>query len=155
MKILIIDDHIHFLENVAELLKMEGFQTMTAIDGNTGVQIALSEIPDLILCDIKMPEMDGFQVQKIIKQHPLTRHIPFVFITACAQVTDVAEINKSQASAYLLKPFEYAALLQVVNNCLQPVLTAICDQELPSAFRYPYPFIAHTHLPVFSYATRR
>src|SRR5690606_22905402 len=80
-KILIIEDDDLLSENVSLLLNLSGYDVFCANDGKTGVEMALKENPDLILCDIKMPNLDGYGVLHILNNHPKTATVPFIFLT--------------------------------------------------------------------------
>ncbi|HZV43520.1 MAG TPA: response regulator, partial [Saprospiraceae bacterium] len=81
-KILIVEDNHDVRENLSEILNLSGYQSITASNGKQGVELALAENPDLILCDIMMPELDGYGVLRILSKNPLTEHIPFIFLSA-------------------------------------------------------------------------
>ena len=81
-KILVIEDNNDVRENIEELLQLSGYKVFTAENGKVGTAKALEEIPDLILCDIMMPELDGFGVLRILSNHPSTIDIPFIFLIA-------------------------------------------------------------------------
>lgn len=86
-KILVIEDNLEVRENLAEILELSGYAVATAENGKIGVQAARAEKPDLILCDVMMPELDGFGVLRILDQNPQTADVPFVFLTAKAERT--------------------------------------------------------------------
>ena len=81
-KILIIEDNLEVRENLEEILDLYGYESVTAENGKIGVQRALENPPDLILCDVMMPELDGFGVLNILNRKPATADIPFIFLTA-------------------------------------------------------------------------
>ena len=85
--ILIIDDHNDIRENTAEILALAGYKTFTAENGKRGVEMALAEKPDLIVCDIMMPELDGYGVLHLLRKNPETENIPLIFLTAKAERT--------------------------------------------------------------------
>jgi DNA-binding response OmpR family regulator len=87
-KILIIEDEPELRTNVARLLKAEGYEVLTAENGAVGVETALREPPDLIICDIAMPEMDGFGVLFSLRENVTTSHVPFIFLTASTRTYD-------------------------------------------------------------------
>src|SRR5690349_10153577 len=86
--ILVVDDNQGIRENTAEILELAGYKTFTAENGKKGVDIALVEKPDLIICDIMMPELDGYGVLHLLKKNQATQHIPFVFLTAKTERSD-------------------------------------------------------------------
>lgn len=114
MKILVIEDDDLIRETLQELLELEGFQVVTAENGLVGVQIAQAEHPDLTICDVMMPELDGYGVLAQLQQHPETAMIPFLFLTAKASLTDMRQGMNLGADDYLTKPFTLAELRQAI-----------------------------------------
>lgn len=80
--ILVIEDNENLRENACELLELKGYSTIVAANGKFGIELAIEAKPDLILCDVRMPEMDGFEVINTLKANPATARIPFFFLTA-------------------------------------------------------------------------
>lgn len=117
-KILVIDDFIPLLEEVAEFLSFEGYQTYSAKDGTEGVQMAIQYIPDLIICDIEMPKMNGYEVFKTLEKIPATASIPFIFLTAKAQVEDFKSGLQLGVDDYITKPLELDYLLMSISKRL-------------------------------------
>jgi len=117
-RILLIDDNATILENTAELLEMEGYETISASNGKEGLEKALRFVPDVILCDLLMPEMDGFTVLKRIGEHPDLKGIPFIFFSAKSEKTDIQMGLESGADDYLTKPFELESLLKSIEGCV-------------------------------------
>lgn len=113
-KILVIEDERAIRLNLVKLLTVEGFQALSAEDGRTGVQMALTEQPDLIICDIMMPELDGYGVLRALQQNPETATIPFIFLTAKSERSDWRQGMKLGADDYLTKPFTRAELLEAI-----------------------------------------
>ena len=91
--ILIIDDHDDIRENTAEILSLGGYKTFTAENGKKGIEVALKEKPDLIVCDIMMPELDGYGVLHLLRKNPETEEIPLIFLTAKAERSDLQKGN--------------------------------------------------------------
>lgn len=118
-KVLIIEDNTDVRENLAEILELSNYQPITAENGKTGVEKALQESPDLILCDVMMPELDGFGVLHILSKNQKTADIPFIFLTAKAEKEDFRRGMSLGADDYLTKPFDDVALLQTVETRLQ------------------------------------
>ncbi|MDG1572045.1 response regulator [Robiginitalea sp. M366] len=118
-RILIIEDHDDVRENTADLLELAGFNVRTAPDGRSGLEKANRFEPDLILCDIMMPGMDGYQLLERLQRNPATARIPFIFLTAKTEKTDVRKGMDMGADDYLTKPFEEAELLGAVNSRLK------------------------------------
>lgn len=118
-KILVIEDEETVRENILELLDAEGFETFTADNGRIGLELALQVLPDLILCDVRMPELDGYGVLKALRSEPTTAAIPVMFLTAKAAKTDLSYGIELGANAYITKPFSLSQLLSVIAKVLQ------------------------------------
>ncbi|WP_435625282.1 response regulator [Flagellimonas sp.] len=118
-KILLVEDDTSLRENIAELLDLSGFLVFDAAHGKIAVDIAKKELPDIILCDIMMPELDGYGVLEELSSHPDTRHIPFIFISAKTERQDVRKGMNLGADDYLTKPFEEEELLNAIHTRLQ------------------------------------
>lgn len=118
-KILVIEDERAIRLNLLKLLSVEGFQSIGAENGNRGVELAKLEHPDLIICDILMPELDGYGVLKALQQDPFTATIPFIFLSAKADRADWRQGMKLGADDYLTKPFTRADLLEAIASRLQ------------------------------------
>jgi len=117
-KILIIEDETGILANVKEVLQLEGLDTIEATDGVAGIQLALEQAPDLILCDIKIPEVDGFGVLKSLRQNPETATIPFVVMSARTDPADISTLLEMGANSFLSKPFKITELLNSIYSLL-------------------------------------
>lgn len=118
-KILVIEDNIDIRENIVELLSLSGFDTIEAVDGREGAKFALQELPDLILCDIMMPGLDGYGVLHILSKHRETHNIPFIFLTAKAEKSDMRKGMTLGADDYITKPFDETDLLTAIENRLK------------------------------------
>ena len=118
-KILVIEDNLDIRENIQEILELAGFDTVGAENGKEGVQLAVSELPDLILCDIMMPELDGYGVLHILSKNDDTLGIPFIFLTAKAEKSDVRRGMNLGADDYITKPFDESDLLTTIDNRLK------------------------------------
>ena len=114
-KILLIEDNLEVRENTAEILELSGYDVVTAENGKVGVRLAQQEAPDLIICDIMMPELDGYGVLRILNQNPKTATIPFIFLTAKAEKSDFRKGMNLGADDYLTKPFEDVELMEVIE----------------------------------------
>ena len=114
-KILVIDDNLDIRENSIEILELSGYQVLGASDGQSGIDLAIREIPDIIICDIMMPLMDGYEVLQKLRNHSKTAQIPFVFLTARSEKSDIRTGMDLGADDYLVKPFEDFELLEVVE----------------------------------------
>ncbi|MCC6723093.1 MAG: response regulator, partial [Saprospiraceae bacterium] len=118
-KILVIEDNLEVRENLQEILEISGYQVLAAEDGTVGVELATSEHPDLILCDVMMPKLDGFGVLNILSHRPDTSDIPFVFLTAKTEKEDFRRGMNLGADDYVTKPFYKDELLAVVETRLK------------------------------------
>lgn len=118
-KVLIIEDNAEVRENLAEILELSGYEALMATDGIHGVQVALKEDPDLILCDVMMPKLDGFGVLDILSKKPLTTNTPFIFLTAKAEAEDFRRGMNLGADDYITKPFLRDDLLRVIDTRLK------------------------------------
>ena len=114
-KILIIEDDESLRLEISTILKFEGFDMLEANNGLTGLKLAISSLPDLILCDIMMPEMNGIQVLEGLKATESTRLIPFIFLTALAERTNLRLGMESGANDYITKPFTRIELLNAIS----------------------------------------
>ena len=114
-KLLIIEDHLEVRENLQELLELCNYIVLCAPNGETGIRLALSEQPDLILCDIMMPGLDGYEVLAYLAQQPETAAIPFIFLTAKADKGDIRRGMQLGADDYITKPFEEEELLKAIQ----------------------------------------
>jgi CheY-like chemotaxis protein len=118
-KILVIEDEDTVRENILELLDAEGFDAIAAENGRIGLNLAQQQLPDLILCDVRMPELDGYGVLTGLQQQPITAAIPFIFLTAKAAKTDLSQGLELGATAYITKPFTLAELLGVIESQIE------------------------------------
>lgn len=118
-KILVIEDEPEVRENIAEILQLSGYEVWKADDGLSGVETALTTLPDLIICDIAMPRLDGYEVLYSLHRHSRTRNIPFIFLTASIEKEQVRKAMTAGADDYLTKPFEGIELLNAVESCLK------------------------------------
>ncbi len=113
-KILVIEDEQPVRINIVAMLKAEGFQAIPAEDGQVGVQLAQEHLPDLIICDITMPRLDGFGVLEVLQQTPATSTIPFIFLSAKSERSDFRRGMNLGADDYLTKPFTCTELLEAI-----------------------------------------
>lgn len=113
--ILVIDDNKDIRENTAEILDLAGYKTFTAENGRKGVDMVLKEKPDVIICDIMMPDLDGYGVLHLIKKNPETQDIPFVFLTAKTERSDFRKGMEMGADDYITKPFDDIELLNAIE----------------------------------------
>lgn len=117
--ILLIEDNEEMSENTAEILELSSYMVSTAANGKEGVQKALDLSPDLILCDIMMPEMDGYGVVHALNNNPSTASIPFIFLTAKVEKADLRKGMELGADDYLTKPYTGLELLTAVETRLK------------------------------------
>ena len=116
--ILLIDDNITNLKTAMTYLKDYSFEIVTARNGRIGLERAQSEQPDLILLDVQMPDLDGFQTCRRLKANPQTKRIPVIFMTVASETTDKVQGLEAGAVDYITKPFEAAELLARINTHL-------------------------------------
>lgn len=114
--ILFIDDNTEMLENTSELLELSNYKVFTASNGKDGIKLAKQENPTLIICDVMMPGLDGYEVLHILSQDPKTRTIPFIFLTAKSGKSDFRKGMNLGADDYLTKPFEEMDLLSTIER---------------------------------------
>jgi CheY-like chemotaxis protein len=117
--ILVIEDNKEILENTIELLELKGYQVLSAINGKAGLELALQHKPDLVLCDIMMPVMNGYEVFAALKANSGTADIPFIFVTASVERSEVEAGLGMGADGYIRKPFEAKDLFEAVTGCLK------------------------------------
>ena len=117
--VLIIEDNLEIRENTTEILELKGFKVINADNGKDGMLAATKHSPDIILCDIMMPQMDGYLVLKDLKKNPSTAHIPFVYVTASAEKSEVKRAMDMGADGYVRKPFDTKELIDTINKCLK------------------------------------
>lgn len=118
-KILVIEDNAEVRENLEEILELSGYKVILAEDGTIGVEHALRDVPDLILCDVMMPRLDGFGVLNILSKKPQTSNVPFIFLTAKAEKNDFRRGMNLGADDYITKPFYKDELLSVIETRLR------------------------------------
>ena len=116
--VLVVEDDATILENTLELLELEGFTAIGAPDGIAGVEQAQQHVPDVIICDILMPRLDGYGVLKQVRGNPITADIPFIFVSATPREELLAVSAQLGASDYLLKPFHATDLLRIVRKLI-------------------------------------
>jgi two-component system, sensor histidine kinase and response regulator len=114
-RILVIDDAEFILESTSTLLRFEGYEVFTASDGANGCEIAVNTLPDLILCDISMPGLDGYGVLEILRQHPLTATTPFIFLTAFTEKSNMRAGMEKGADDFIVKPYTRDELIAAID----------------------------------------
>src|SRR5688500_9765919 len=118
-KVLLIEDNPEVRENTSEILSLANYNVISAENGKMGVELAQKEKPDLIICDIMMPELDGYGVLHILSKNEQTANIPFIFLTAKTEKTDIRKGMNLGADDYLTKPFDDTELLNAIEARLR------------------------------------
>ncbi|HEY9599145.1 MAG TPA: response regulator [Cyanophyceae cyanobacterium] len=118
-KILAIDDDCLFLETVLMVLENEGFQVIGAANGQLGLQMAKEQKPDVIVCDIRMPGLNGYEVLSQLRQDPLTQTIPFIFLSGEDRDNDWSQASEIRADYFLPKLSSAQEIIQAVKAQLQ------------------------------------
>ena len=158
-KILIIEDNKDVRENLREILVLSGYEAITAVNGKIGVASATDLLPDLILCDVMMPDLDGYGVLRILSKNPLTSSIPFIFLTAKTEMSDLRKGMTLGADDYITKPFDDVELLDTIAIRLQkkkssslqdsgtPLMNTLTGDQvislLPQSFKDGEPRLIH------------
>jgi DNA-binding response OmpR family regulator len=117
--ILVIEDQAPLRANIVGILEEEGFNVVGFERGFTGMMWALKHAPDLIICDVMMPDMDGYSVLSELRNYPATATVPFIFLSAKADKTSIREGLNLGADDYLTKPFRPAQLLKAIADRLE------------------------------------
>jgi CheY-like chemotaxis protein len=128
-KILLIEDNAEMRENISEILELANYQVESAENGKIGIERARNFLPDLILCDVMMPELDGFGVLHALGKDASTSSIPFIFLTAKADKLDFRKGMNLGADDYLTKPFDDAELLNVIELRLKKKEAMVLDLQ--------------------------
>jgi len=119
--ILIIEDDADLCENIKQIFESNKFKVFTALNGAEGINIAKKKLPDVILCDIKMPGIDGYDVKKNLGSDPLTISIPFIFLSGKAELRDIKYGLELGADDYIIKPFNIDDLYNTVEKRLNRI----------------------------------
>lgn len=117
-KVLLIEDDTSLRENTAEILELSGYEVIMAPNGKVGVAQAKTHLPNIIACDIMMPEMDGYGVLRELSSNASTKHIPFIFLSAKTERSEIRKGMDLGADDYLTKPFEEDELLSAIESRL-------------------------------------
>ena len=115
-KVLLIEDDVVLRENTAELLELSGYQVQTASNGRAGVEVAKKFIPNIIICDIMMPELDGYGVLESLSKNDITKYIPFIFLSAKTERQDIRKGMDLGADDYITKPFNEEELVSAIES---------------------------------------
>jgi len=118
--LLIIEDEAPLRANLVRILSAEGYRVIAAADGDEGLRRVHESRPDLVICDILMPRVDGFGVLASLRSRPETATVPFIFLTASADKENLQRGLRSGANDYVTKPFKIADLLAAVRKRLPP-----------------------------------
>jgi CheY-like chemotaxis protein len=128
--VLIIEDDLALRENTVELLELENYRVLSAPNGKVGITMAKKNLPDIILCDIMMPEVDGYGVLDAVSKNTKTQHIPFIFLSAKTEHKEIRKGMDLGADDYLTKPFEEEELISAIESRLaKAVLLAKMDNK--------------------------
>ncbi|TAL57733.1 MAG: response regulator [Bacteroidetes bacterium] len=119
--ILLIEDNLSLLENASEIFELEGYKVLTATNGRKGIELLTKYVPDVIICDVMMSEIDGHGVLTYVRSNPEIAHIPFVFLSAQSEKADIQKGMQNGANAFLTKPFESDELLKIIKQQLMKI----------------------------------
>ena len=131
-RILIIEDELEMLRNLATILRLEKFRPLSAENGRVGVDLAKKQKPDLILCDVMMPGLDGYGVIAALRADVETVTIPFIFLTAKAEKLDIRAGMNLGADDYITKPVAKADLLAAIRSRLERAIQRAVPQLKPN-----------------------
>lgn len=131
-RILVIEDNEYVRENLREILELANYTVIALEDGKVGLNFILQELPDLIVCDITMPQLDGLSLLKIVRSNPATTHIPVVMLTSKVAHQDIRKGMNLGADDYITKPYDNTELLEVVELRLQRSHLATTPPNAPS-----------------------
>lgn len=114
--VVVIDDDLTLLQDISAWLCQEGFQAFTATQGKQGLKLIQHQPPDLILCDVRMPIMDGVETLKVLRNQPLTAEIPFIFLTSEVDIDHFFTVLRLGVTGFLKKPVNFTELHQVLHR---------------------------------------
>lgn len=139
-KILVIEDNLEVRENLCEILELDSYEVVSAENGKMGVEMAIEQQPDLILCDVMMPLLDGFGVLKILNKNPQVNHIPLIFLTAKAEKDDMRKGMGLGAEDYITKPFDDVELLEAIDIRLKKAerIQKVFEQSAEAPIKHFY-----------------
>lgn len=120
-KVLIIEDNNDIRENTSEILELANYKVFAAANGKLGIAMALEHKPDIVICDIMMPELDGYGVLHALQKNEAIKNIPFIFLTAKTERTDFRKGMELGADDYITKPFDGTELLRAVDSRLKKI----------------------------------
>jgi CheY-like chemotaxis protein len=119
VRVLLVDDEPSILEIFSQYLELSGYQVITGVDGEEALEKTRREKPDIIVLDIRMPKMDGWEVCERIKKDPSVCGIPVIFLTAFDQVQDHERARRLCVQGYIAKPCHPSTLVQQIKNCMK------------------------------------
>jgi len=128
--VLLIEDNKDIRENMAEILELAGYKVLLAANGKEGAGTAIQHKPDIIVCDIMMPELDGYGVLHLLQKNESTMNIPFIFLTAKTERSEIRKGMELGADDYITKPFEGTELLNAIATRLKKAATQRTEAEL-------------------------
>jgi DNA-binding NarL/FixJ family response regulator len=131
-RILVIDDDARLRQQCAELLKLEGYEVIEAQNGREGIDRARRDVPDLVVCDVTMPEINGHRVLETLRGEPQTAHVPFVFLTGWSERSDVRTGMNLGADDYLVKPVAPEELTAAIRARLARAATRTRPKTEPT-----------------------
>ncbi|MFO7674621.1 MAG: response regulator [Lutibacter sp.] len=137
-KVLLIEDDIVVRENTAELLELANYKVFTAANGKIGVAEAKKQLPDIILCDIMMPELNGYGVLQILSKEHETKHIPFIFLSAKTEHKDIRKGMDMGADDYITKPFDESELFSAIESRLARIAIINENEEKEGKFKIDF-----------------
>ncbi len=114
--ILVVEDELLLLQNIVSILEFNGFNALKASNALDGYAVASSNIPHLIISDVMMEKVDGFELLRLIKENEATKNIPFIFLSALADVADKSKGISAGATDYLTKPFSGKELIRIIKE---------------------------------------
>ena len=117
-RILLVEDHTPIRENTTELLELANYAVLSASNGQEGLEIAMRERPDLIICDIMMPDLDGYHLLEILRRETVFKNTPFLFFTASTERSEIRKGLDAGANGYVTKPFDPDQLLSLMEKYL-------------------------------------
>jgi len=117
--VLLVEDEKVILEEVSTWLQFEGYDVLKATNGQEGLDLAIKHKPDVIVCDVRMPIMNGRDMLIAIRNNGPLKQIPFIFATASAETGSVTASLEMGANAHLTKPFEFDELLSAIATCIE------------------------------------
>jgi DNA-binding response OmpR family regulator len=116
--ILLIEDNVDILENLTEYFELEGYHVISTNESKKGIELAMEFIPDLIICDMPKPGIDGYEVLRLLIRTSDTSEIPFIFSTTLCEANNRSDALELGADDYIIKPFELESMLVMAKACI-------------------------------------